>query len=304
MDQLLGMRVFIRVVESKGFSIAAKELGMSAAAVTRSVNMLEAHLNVRLLNRSTRSVSLTDIGEQYLDDCRKLVRMLDDMDAKLIRTSRAKQGVLRIGISAASASSHVCDVLAAYHATQAPVTFDVRSHYSSDDFRADRFDVSFTDRRYQPASSQISRTLLTFDEGLTASRDYLANHGVPTTPTSLAVHRLLMVADRTQRTWDLTDGSDMFRIEPLRSVLRVPSYSSARIAAVQGMGIALLPLDMISEELHHGTLVRVLPSHMPPASFANGVSIVYSGRTRQQVRVRQFIDFSIQFFRGSRYRMR
>lgn len=83
MDQLQGMRVFVRVVEANSFTVAAKHLGMSAATVARNLNKLEAHLNVRLLVRTTRSLSLTAAGERYIEDCRAMIQMLDNVEARL-----------------------------------------------------------------------------------------------------------------------------------------------------------------------------------------------------------------------------
>jgi len=94
MNQLHAMRVFTRVVDLASFNLAARQLGMSAAAVTRSVGTLEAHLNMRLLNRTTRSLSLTDVGREYLDGCRAIIEKLDEIESNLLETTRDPQGAL------------------------------------------------------------------------------------------------------------------------------------------------------------------------------------------------------------------
>ena len=99
------MRVFTRVVDLASFNLAARQLGMSAAAVTRSVSMLEAHLNMRLLNRTTRSLSLTEVGKEYLDGCRTIIEKLDEMESNLVQTTRDPRGTLRIATPMTFATS-------------------------------------------------------------------------------------------------------------------------------------------------------------------------------------------------------
>lgn len=99
MNQLQAMRVFTRVVDLTSFSLAAKQLGMSAAAVTRSISMLEAHLNMRLLNRSTRRLSLTEAGQAYVDGCRTIIQQLDTIEESLVRSTRDLSGTLRVAAS-------------------------------------------------------------------------------------------------------------------------------------------------------------------------------------------------------------
>src|SRR6266404_7289775 len=112
MNQIQGMRAFMRVIDLNSFALAARQLGMSAAAVTRSINMLEAHLNLRLINRSTRCLSLTEAGAEYLEGCRRIIDTLDEVESNLIKTTRSPQGTLRIGTSGTFAASQLCGLLA------------------------------------------------------------------------------------------------------------------------------------------------------------------------------------------------
>jgi DNA-binding transcriptional LysR family regulator len=114
MNQLQAMRVFTRVVDLASFNLAARQLGMSAAAVTRSVSMLEAHLNMRLLNRTTRSLSLTEVGKEYLDGCRTIIEKLDEMESNLVQTTRDPRGTLRIATPMTFATSGLGNLLASY----------------------------------------------------------------------------------------------------------------------------------------------------------------------------------------------
>ncbi|MFL9935617.1 LysR family transcriptional regulator [Paraburkholderia sp. RL18-103-BIB-C] len=297
MDQIQGMRVFMRVVDLNSFALAARQLGMSAAAVTRSINMLEAHLNLRLINRSTRSLSLTEAGAEYLQGCRRVIDTFDEVESSLIKTTRSPHGTLRIGTSATFAASQLCGLLAAYHQTQPLVDFDISTFDSHIDMIEGGFDVGFTDTRRQPNSSMVSRELVKFEEILVASHTYLVRRGAPAEPAALGSHSLLIVSDGVPRTWELTDGTEIYRVQALRNALRTPSHAVAHAAAVNHLGVALLPMPLIRNDLERGTLVRVLEQY-PLNDGLRTVSIVYSGRTQLTAKVRTFIDFSVDFFRA------
>jgi DNA-binding transcriptional LysR family regulator len=297
MNQIQGMRVFMRVVDLNSFALAARQLGMSPAAVTRSINMLEAHLNVRLINRSTRCLSLTEAGTEYLEGCRSIINTLDEIESSLIKTTRSPHGTLRIATSAAFAVTELCELLTAYHQTQPLVDFDITSFDSQIDMIEGSFDVGFVDMRRQSGSSMVSRELVNFDEVLAASPAYLARRGAPAKPTALGSHSLLIVSDGSPRAWELTDGTEIYRVQALRNALRTPSHAVAHAAAVSHLGIALLPTPLIRHDLERGVLVRVLESY-PLKDASRTVSIVYAGRTQLTAKVRTFIDFSVGFFRA------
>ncbi len=142
------MRVFTRVVDLASFNLAARQLGMSAAAVTRSVGTLEAHLNMRLLNRTTRGLSLTDVGREYLDGCRTIIEKLDEMESNLLETTRDPQGTLRIATPMTFAAAGLGALLAAYRTLHPRVDFDVTNvRYAPIDLVGGGFDVCFSDDR-------------------------------------------------------------------------------------------------------------------------------------------------------------
>ena len=128
MNQLQATRVFTRVVDLGSFSLAARELGMSAAAVTRSVSMLEVHPRMRLLNRTTRSLSLTEVGKEYLDGCRMIIEKLDEMESSLMQTTRNPRGTLRIATPMTFATSGLGTLLASYRTPHPHVDFDVTTY--------------------------------------------------------------------------------------------------------------------------------------------------------------------------------
>jgi DNA-binding transcriptional LysR family regulator len=299
MDQIQGMRVFMRVVDLNSFALAARQLGMSAAAVTRSINMLEAHLNLRLINRSTRCLSLTEAGAEYLEGCRRVIDTFEEVESSLMKTTRSPHGTLRIGTSATFAASQLCGLLAAYHQTQPLIGFDVSPFDSHIDMIEGGFDIGFTDTRRQPNSSMVSRELVRFEEMLVASRTYLIRRGAPAEPAELGSHNLLIASDGAARAWELTDGTEIYRVQAPRNALRTPSHAVAHAAALNHLGIALLPMPLIGHDVERGALVRVLEQYRLNDG-PRTVSIVYSGRTQLTAKVRTFIEFSVGFFRASK----
>ncbi|MEW6344655.1 MAG: LysR family transcriptional regulator [Pseudomonadota bacterium] len=296
MNQLQAMRVFTRVVDLASFNLAARQLGMSAAAVTRSVSMLEAHLNMRLLNRTTRSLSLTEVGKEYLDGCRTIIEKLDEMESNLVQTTRDPRGTLRIATPMTFATSGLGTLLASYRTLHPRVDFDVTTYDMHIDMVEGGFDVCFSDDRRLASSTLVSRTLTSIEEVTVASPSYLARHGTPRDPAALNRHGLLTVSDGSSRTWEFADADGVYRVNT-GSALTATSSAMVRVAALNHMGIALLPLPLVSDDLAHGTLVPVLEQYEVNGGPRH-VSILYSGRNYLSMKVRSFIDFAVSQYRA------
>jgi DNA-binding transcriptional LysR family regulator len=181
----------VRVVSLTSFTLAAKQLGMSAAAVTRHIQMLESHLNMRLLNRSTRHLSLTDTGREYLDGCRTIIEKLDEMEFNVVQTTRDPSGKLKLASPSTFASSCLGALLSSYRALHTKVDFEVTTFDSPIDPVEGGFDVCFMDDPRFTSSTLVSRTLTRIDQVVVASPSYLATHGIPRTPSALNRHGLL-----------------------------------------------------------------------------------------------------------------
>src|ERR1700737_2284851 len=296
MNQLQAMRVFTRVVDLASFNLAAKQLGMSAAAVTRSVSMLEAHLNMRLLNRTTRGLSLTEVGKEYLDGCRTIIEKLDEIESNLIEATRDPRGTLRIAAPMSFATSGLGTLLASYRALHPRVDFDVTTFDTPIDMVEGGFDVCFSDDRRLASSTLVSRTLTRIGEVAVASPAYLARHGTPRDPSALNRHGLLAVSDGSSRTWEFVDADGIYRVGT-GSALTATSSAMVRVAALNHMGIALLPLPVVADDLAHGTLVPVL-EQFEVNGGPRPVSMLYSGRNYLSMKVRSFIDFAVSQYRA------
>jgi DNA-binding transcriptional LysR family regulator len=297
MNQLQAMRVFSRVVELGSFNLAARRLGLSPAAVTRSISMLEAHLNIRLLNRTTRSVSLTECGKEYLEGCREVIEKLDLMESALAQVTSDPRGTLRIATPFSFATSELAALLAAYQARYPRVDFDVTTFDTHVDMVEGGFDVCFSDDRHVGSSTLVSRTLTTIQEVMVASPSYLESHGTPSHPSELNQHGLLTISDGASRTWEFTDGGGVFRVSA-GSALTASSSAMVRIAALNDMGIALLPSSCIEEDIARGALVPIL-QNFDVNGGQRQITILYAGRNFLSPKVRNFIEFIVGQYRGA-----
>jgi DNA-binding transcriptional LysR family regulator len=297
MNQLQAMRVFIRVVSLASFGLAAKQLGMSAAAVTRSISMLEAHLNVRLLNRSARCVTVTDEGHAYLVASKAIVDQLDEMESNLVRSTRELSGTLRLAASTPFAHSGLAQLLATYRGINPGITFDVTTCDAPIDMIEGGFHVGFMTDRAMPSSRLVSRQLMAFDEIAVASPAYLAKHGAPANPSALNTHSLLSASDGAARMWEFSDRHDTYRV-PAGGALHASSSATIRAAALADMGIALLPAPLVENDLIEGRLLPILGQYTVSGG-PRSVSMVYTGRNFLSAKVRHFIDFAVGQYRTS-----
>jgi DNA-binding transcriptional LysR family regulator len=295
MNQLQAMRVFARVVELGSFNMAARQLGMSPAAVTRSIGMLEAHLHMRLLNRNTRSLSLTEVGKDYLHGCRAIIERLDELESNLLQTTREVSGTLRVAAPTTFAASGLVHLLASYRAANPRVDFDVTTFDTRIDMVEGGFDVSFSDGRRLPNSTLVSRSLTVIDEILVASPAYLAQHGTPSDPPALGDHSLLAITDGTARTWELANAQGIHRV-CTGSGMNATSSLIVREAALNHMGIALLPVSLVAADVQCGSLVRLL-DQFEVNGGPRHISILYPSRTNLSPKVRSFVDHAVAQYR-------
>jgi DNA-binding transcriptional LysR family regulator len=291
MNQIQAMRVFMRVVDLDSFTLAAKQLGLSTASVTRSISTLEAHLNLRLLNRSTRSLSLTEAGQQYLEGCRMVIDKLEEVESNLLETTRDPNGILRIATPMTFASGGLGSLLAAYKTLHPRVAFDVTTFDMPIDMAEGGFDVCFSDDLRHAGSTMVSRGLTSIKEILVASPAYLARHTTPRDPSALAQHNILSVSDGSSCMWQFSDTNGAYKVR-MNSTLRSTSSAMVRVAALNHMGIAFLPAPLVEEDIADRTLVPLL-SQFEINGGPRQIVILYPGRNQLASKVRSFIDFAV-----------
>ncbi len=293
MDRFLEMQAFTAVVDSGSFVGGAQALQMSKSAVSRLVAELEERLGVRLLQRTTRRLSLTREGELFLDRCRDLLAGVADAEAELTRHAGEVMGELRISAPVTFGLMQLAPLWPAFMAEHPQLTLDVTL--------ADRF-VDLVDEGYDlairiaqlPSSSLVSRRLAGTRLILCASPDYLRQHGEPKTPDELEAHtvmayKLLSTGDQ----WHFSGPSGPVSVK-VTPRLRTNSGDSCHEAALQHQGIILQPSFLVGTSLASGALVEVLPAYR---SIELGIYAVYPSRKQLAPKVRRLVDFLVESFR-------
>jgi len=298
MDRFRTMQSFVRVVRSGSFTIAGHQLSLSRALVSRHVSELERRLGVRLLNRSTRSLSLTDEGRAYLEFCERIFRDIEDGERLAMRARQEVSGTLRVVAPKSFGSLHLADAAIAFARVQTRLQVSL----SLEDV-AFRRPYEFVERGLDLAlrissvrnSSLMEEKIAMLDWVVCASPDYLAEAGRPVRPEDLANHRCLIHANVTahDRIWRFEPMSVRAAAERRLSVKVDGAFFSnsalaLRKAALAGLGIALVPRYVVADDLARETLVKVLPRHRPPP---RPLFAVYPRAATVPPRVRLFIAF-------------
>jgi DNA-binding transcriptional LysR family regulator len=290
MNQLASMRMFAKVAESLSFAIAAKQLHLSTAMVTRGVATLEAHLNIRLLNRTTRQVSLTEAGHEYWQGCKEVLRQLDTLEASVSSGTLDSAGSLKVAAHESFAATDLSEMVAAYHAEEPRVNFELTVFESTQDLVASNYDVCFAAERRLRDSTLVCRSLTQFHDVIVASPAYLARRDPPQMPQELSDHDVLVSADVPARYWEFCDAYGSHRV-PLRPIVSSSNLLAVKRAVKSGIGIARLPASLIECELREGTLQPLLQT-FELENNERTVWMLYSGHRYMTQRVRGFVDFA------------
>jgi DNA-binding transcriptional LysR family regulator len=257
MNQLAAICIYAKVAECLSFAEAAKQLGISSSVVTRSVAILEEHLAVRLVNRTTRRVSLTPAGQLYSEHCAELLRQLCAMDQCVATAAGQPGGSLRVASCSSYALTDLPEVLAAYRLQEPRMQFDLTVFESMNDVSATGFDICFSAERRLRESSLVCRALAQTRDVIVASPAYLARRQAPLTPGELASHDVLVASDAPGRYWEFRDRHGTQRVV-VRPILDMQSPLLVKRAVQAGLGIARLSRSIVQSELADGTLCALL----------------------------------------------
>ena len=271
MDRLQAMHMFVRVVETGSFSKAAREFATTQPTVTKQVAATEARLKVRLLNRNTRGVSLTETGALYYEKCKSIVREAEEADnIARLRQSQA-QGLLRVGTSVAFGRRVIVPLALDFMAQHPQVKVDLSFEDRYTDLVAQGIDVAL--RMGKLADSTLgARFLGTNPWVMVASAPYLEQHGTPKRPADLTAHNALVYSS--------VQGDDVWRLagpkgEPVTVQVtgrfRSNNLSAVLAAARSGLGIAALPRYVAGDSLVAGHVVEVLKDHALPEQEIHAV---------------------------------
>jgi DNA-binding transcriptional LysR family regulator len=293
MDRFLAMQVFTRVVEQGGFAKAAERLGISTSACSRHVAELEAHLDSRLLNRTTRRLSLTESGQAFYDRCVQVLADLAEAEQAAAASAARPRGTLKLTCAISFGVRHVAPLVGAFAARHPEMRFDVQLSDRFVDLVEEAFDLAIRIGE-SPTQNLMARKLGETCLVPCAAPLYLREHGAPETPADLARHACLTYEYLPQRnTWRFRDRTGREHAVRIAGPVHANNGEMLAAAAAEGIGIALEPDFIVGTDLAAGRLVRVLADYAPAPT---SIYAVYPSRRHLSAKVRAFVDFLAERF--------
>ena len=292
-DRLSGMRVFAQVVEAKSFSAAADKLGMSKSLASRHVSELERSLSVKLLNRSTRKLSLTEAGALFYEHCARIVQEAELAEQRLSRTQSEPAGLVRVTAAPAFAVRHVLPALAEFHQKYPKIRVSLSCSNRPLDLGDEGFDLGIR-VSFKPAPNLVARKLAVNRSVLCASPAYLKRHGMPRRIEDLCKHEcVLFPALAPKGVWTLRRDGRKHSVQ-VAGAFETDEMDVVRAAVAAGLGIGILPVYMVGDALQQGQLVPLLRQFQVMPESA--IYLVYLPNRTLSSRVRALIDFLAERF--------
>ncbi|GGD76460.1 LysR substrate-binding domain-containing protein [Caballeronia grimmiae] len=283
---------FSTLAASGSLSAAARELGLTAAAVSKRLTQMEARAGVPLVNRTTRRMMLTPEGELYLEHARRILDQIDELSELLGSARKSPKGLLRVNATLGFGRSHVGPAISRFVARHPQVSVQLQLSVAPPPLTDDSFDVCI--RFGEPPDTRvIARRLAANRRLLCASPAYIAAHGMPGTPHDLARHNCIGIrqGDEAYGVWRLTTGRGASRKTEAVRIKGNLTTNDGEIAvkwALEGHGILMRAEWDLEDYLADGRLVAVLPEHETPNA---DIYAVYSKRHQMSARIRAFVDF-------------
>ena len=292
MDRLTAMQVFAEVATSGSFTATADKLDMSRAMVTRYVAELEQWLGARLLQRTTRSVTLTDAGETCLRRSQQMLALMENVEEETATSSGGElRGQLRLTCSMSFGYAHLAAVLSDFLTLHPQLKIDLNASEGALNLGDARIDLAIRISA-QPDPMLIARPLARCDSLLVAAPSYLQRHGAPTLPQDLAQHRCLSHANFGKSVWHLARGNESEKVSVV-SPFSANEATALLKAAMAGGGIAMLPTYLANPNVAMGALQVVLPDWQVPALT---IYALYPSRRNLSPAVRALLDYLVGRF--------
>lgn len=286
MDTLKAMRVFAAVADVGSFAAAAERLGTSRASVTRHVALLERHLGVRLLQRSTRRLALTEAGNAYRERCEQILNWVDEAEAAVGSGQRAPQGTLRVSAPVSFGVRYLAPAVTAFLARFENIEIDLVLSDRRVNLVEEGFDVAVRIATYLEPGL-VARRLSSSRLRVCAARTYLQRHGEPSEPVALKAHHCLLYTHSPQNVWRFKRSGQIYNVA-VSGRLRANSGGALLAAAQEGLGLILQPAFIVDEAIAAGRLHPVLRDYDPGEI---GIYAVYASRKFLPPKVRTFVDF-------------
>ena len=291
MDRLTAMQVFVEVATSGSFTATADKLEMSRAMVTRNVAELEHWLGARLLQRTTRRVTLTDAGETCLRRSQQMIALMQDVQDETSSQDGALRGQLRITCSMSFAYAEMVAAVTDFLKAHPLLKIDLNASEAALNLIEARIDLAIRISA-EPDPMLIGRVLAPCRSVLVASPEYLAAYGVPKAPADLATHRCLSFANFGRSVWKFRRADEGAEVS-IASQFSANEATTLLRAALAGGGVALQPLYLAKPHLADGSLQAVLPDWTLPEM---AIYALYPSRKHLSPAVRAFLDFLVDRF--------
>ena len=290
MDTLQNMRAFSCVAEAGSFTAAAVQLDTTTANVSRAVSNLEAHLQTRLLNRTTRRIALTEAGKRYLLRCEQILAYVEEAEAEASDAHARPAGQLKVHTMTGIGQHFVIDAIARYRRTHPDVTFDLTLANRVPDLLDEGYDVSIVLASELPDSGFVSQRLGITYSIVCASPAYVKANGCAHKPSDLLNHACLRLVSPVipleKWLFDGPEGQEMVTINS--SPFLVNSADAMKTAITSGMGVGVLPVYAAIEGLRNGTLVRVMPNYR---SQELNLYAIYPSRQYLDAKIKTWVEY-------------
>lgn len=291
MDELAAARVFIRVVQLGSFSKAARQLETATSSVARHIDALEDELGVRLFNRTTRQLVLTEAGARFYEDAERVVQSMEEAKRNVTAFQQGMRGIVRVHASNTVGTTIIIPALPEFLSQHPEVGIDLSLTDKRVDLVAERVDVAIWRGKLDESSRLVARLVGTQRLVVCASPGYLARHGKPAAPADLASHNCLVFsAPPYVSEWVFEKGGIPMRVRVSGS-LKVDTGAGLITAVQAGLGVTILPEWVVREMRARGTLEILLEDHeVAPSGIDASLHIVYPHRSPPP-KVAAFIQF-------------
>ncbi|MHA1597388.1 MAG: LysR family transcriptional regulator [Alphaproteobacteria bacterium] len=292
MESLTGLNVFVRVVDTGGFSAAARDLGMSKSAVSKRIARLENHLGVRLLNRTTRRLSATEAGTVFYERASRIVADIEDAECAVSALHTETRGRLKVNVPMSFGVRHMAPALADFMRDYPDVSVDMSLNDRIVDLIDEGFDVAIRIAKL-PDSSMIARRLAPFRHAVCATPDYWRSHGTPTHPNDLKNHNCLRYSYLSSGDEWRFRGPDGPISVKISGNFQSNNGDTIRAMSLGGHGVNLSPTFIVGDDLRAGRMRAVLTDFMDTDL---AIYAVYPASRHLSAKVRAFVDFMADRF--------
>ncbi|WP_439135204.1 LysR family transcriptional regulator [Pseudomaricurvus sp.] len=297
MDKFESMRVFVEVAECRSFVAASRKLDLSAPAVTRSIAQLEDQLGIRLFNRTTRQVRLTDSGARFYEDVQRILVDVEQAEATASGSYAEPKGVLSITAPVLFGQKHITPIVTEYLQQNFAVSVKAVFYDRVSNLLDEGLDIAIRIGHLKD-STLYATQVGNVQRVVCASPDYLHKYGVPKSPSELIHHQIIQsttIEPSTTWRFEPSTGKESVKVTPR---LKCNQNGTAIAAAKQGLGITRLMSYQIGEEFNNGSLVRILRDY---ESDPLPVNILYLEGRQANAKVRSFIDLAVDRLRANPY---